>query len=347
MYAGQAKVSQAEGAVFQVQSLGSTVEPGAGAAPGAGVMGEDFQAQSKVYGAQSAASSVGSLFRGLGLNKLKPKKPAQAEQLAAAAAPAAPVAAAAPGAASPPVGESPAPGAAPAPPAPPGYQTWMWPSAEVERKSPWKKVLILVFLIALLAGAAAVIWYTLIRDDSESKPAATKSQPTTTAKKPAVTPNPKPKPAGGVRAFVLDLEPLLKASAANRVKIVAAVRGVSNGCSLAPEQGAAQAEAVEKSRSALLKRVNAVNAPNAQTAAVLASFKQALTASIDANQHYAKWMQSLKGASPCPGSPTSNDDFNAAEAASTKATAAKLALTKQYNPLATKYGRQTFSPDKI
>jgi hypothetical protein len=346
MYGAQAKASQAEGAVFQVQSLGSAVEPGAGAAPGAGVMGEVFQAQSKVYGAQSAASAAGGLFRGLGLDKLKPKKPPQAEQLAAAAAvPAAGVPAGAPQAAPPPVGESPAPGAAPAPPAPPGYETWMWPAAEQERKSPWRKILVFLALIVLLAAAGGVIWYTLIRDDSKSEtPAAAKTPAAKKKPKPVVAPV---KTAGGVKAFVLDLEPLLKASAANRVKIVAAVRGVSNGCSLAPAQGAAQAQAVEKNRAGLLKRLNALKPPNAQTAAIVASFRQALTASIDANRHYAKWMQSLNGASPCPGSPTSNDDFNAAEVASTKATAAKQALAKEYNPLAAKYGRQTFSADKI
>jgi hypothetical protein len=320
-------------------------------------MAEVMQVQNKVVGVQSAARSAGSIGRSLGLGKLKGLKKPKLPQALAAAAPAAaevkgaggPQAAAPTEAPAPGVAVSPAPGAPPAPPAPPGYKTWVWPSAEQERKSPWRKILIVLLVLLLLAAVAAVIWYTLIRDDG-SKSAA-KPKPATSAAVATTKTTTKPKQSssagGGVKAFVLDLEPLLKASAANRVKIVAAVRGVSNGCSLSPAQGASQAQAVGRSRSALLKRLNGLKAPNAQTAQVQASFRRALTASISANEHYAAWMSAIKGASPCPGSPTSNADFNAAESASKQATVAKQALTRQYNPLATQFGRTTFSPDKL
>lgn len=229
---------------------------------------------------------------------------------------------------------------------PEGYNTWAWPALEQEQKGKsWGKIVAIVLILLLLAaGAAAAVWYFVLRED-EKKPAKR-----AVATKPEKNPTKTTKKAGGappLKAFVFDLDPLVKRSAADRVKIVAAVGGVQNGCATAPDEGAAQADAVRQDRSILLKEAGKLKPPNAQASSALAGFKAALTNSIAANKHYIAWMKSLKAGSGCPGSFGDNADFKAAEAASVKATAAKQSFVKAYNPLARKFGKQTWSPDKI
>jgi hypothetical protein len=203
-------------------------------------------------------------------------------------------------------------------------------------------VLTLVVLL-LLAAVAFAGWYFFIRDDSSAKPAAkAKAKPTPTASTKSTS-----GATATERAFVVGIDKLVRESAADRSKIVAAVSATQNGCSMPLDKAAAQVNSVATSRTALLRQARSLPAPTPQAVQLKRLFVASLTNSIAANKAFAAWMTGLKGASPCPGSTAGNTHFAAAQSASARATAAKTAFVQAYNPVARRYGRRTWTEAQI
>jgi len=228
-------------------------------------------------------------------------------------------------------------------PAPVQYETWAWPSIEQQQpKSKAPKIIFVVVILLLLAGGAFAAYKLLHKDKKEATPAKT----TTTA------PVAKKQAAGGSTAkaeakFTASVESILAQSVVQRGKLVTALAATQNNCSIPIDKAKADVSAVADGRQALLAKAKGLPAPTAQTKKVKALLARSLSASLAANRHYVAWVGGLAGASPCPGDTSGNKEFQAADAASVQASAAKKDFTKAFNPLASRLGQKTWSADAI
>jgi hypothetical protein len=231
----------------------------------------------------------------------------------------------------------------PAPPPPLSYETWKWPSIEAQKpKSKVPMIALIVIVLLVLAGAAFGA-YKLLHKDKKATPARKTTTAAAVAKKP-----PPPAPAkGGEKAFATSIESILAQSVAQRGKLVQVLAATENGCSVPVAKAKEQVAAVASGRESLLAKTKALPAPTPQAKAIKGLLAKALASSLAANRHYTAWVGGLAGASPCPGSTASNTEFKAAGAASVQASAAKQAFTKAFNPLASRLGQKTWSPDAI
>jgi hypothetical protein len=231
----------------------------------------------------------------------------------------------------------------PAPPPPLSYETWKWPSIEAQKpKSKVPMIALIVIVLLVLAGAAFGA-YKLLHKDKKATPARKTTTAAAVAKKP-----PPPTPAkGGEKAFATSIESILAQSVAQRGKLVQVLAATENGCSIPVAKAKDQVAAVASGRESLLAKTKALPAPTPQAKTIKGLLAKALANSLAANRHYTAWVGGLAGASPCPGSTASNTEFKAAGAASVQASAAKQAFTKAFNPLASRLGQKTWSPDAI
>lgn len=79
-------------------------------------------------------------------------------------------------------------------------------------------------------------------------------------------------------------------------------------------------------------------------AQLISTLASAMRNSVDADQHYQKWMADFAAAgSPCGSDPSRNPNFTAGQEASVQATADKNAFLRLWNPLAPRYGQRTYS----
>jgi hypothetical protein len=155
-------------------------------------------------------------------------------------------------------------------------------------------------------------------------------------------------------AFLRTVDGILTQSASGRQQVSSVVTGVTNGCSVSPQTASATIRQVIVNRQSVLGQANALSAPDAATAAVKADLVQALNASIEANRGYQRWLDNLYAtyynAEPvgCPdGQAPTDENYDAATAASGRATAAKQSFVNAYNPLAGPAGLRTWQESEF
>lgn len=155
-------------------------------------------------------------------------------------------------------------------------------------------------------------------------------------------------------AFLHTVDGILTQSASGRQQVSSVVTGVVNGCSVAPQTASVTIRQVIVNRQSVLGQANALSAPDSATAAVKADLVRALSASIDANRGYQQWLDNLYStyynAEPvgCPdGQAPTDANYDAATAASGRATAAKQSFVSAYNPLATSAGLRTWQESEF
>jgi hypothetical protein len=183
-------------------------------------------------------------------------------------------------------------------------------------------------------------------------PSTTTPRPTTTTIDPVAVAQ--LQAAALEREGMLKLENILTQSASGRAQIVQLVAGVQN-CTIDPDTAAKQVDAVVFNRQTVLTQVVALNSNNDTTVASLSTqLQRALQASIDADRHYSDWMKYLYATYyytypvGCPfGRPPTNGDFDAGQASSGDASAAKAVFVAAYNPVATGLGLRTWSATEI
>lgn len=158
-----------------------------------------------------------------------------------------------------------------------------------------------------------------------------------------------------LREVTTKLEGILDQSSSGRGRVGALVDGVRNGCQFTPEAAEREINGVIANRQSVLNQVAALDAKgNADAITLVQQLQSALQASIDADVGYRDWMTYLYTTyyytEPigCPGgSPPTNSSFDAGQAASGRATAAKQAFVSTFNPIASRYGLATWDASQI
>jgi len=199
-------------------------------------------------------------------------------------------------------------------------------------------------LVAALAGGGDG------GDGGDAKNAASKDKKkpaaTTTTIDPAVI-----KAEQDYRAFVERIENVLTQSAGGRGQVGSLVSGVENGCSIDPYDASQQIRTVIDSRTSLLNQLSGIQAPpNPEAQTFYSLLQQALQSSIDADIQYKGWFDFLYTdyyytfPVGCPsGTPPKNEAFDAARAADARSTTLKQQFVDAFNPVATRFGLQTWA----
>jgi hypothetical protein len=277
----------------------------------------------------------------------------------------------APGSPTPPPGYGP-PGAGPTGAAPPGYgppgyppgyaPTAHQPSApRPSRRGP----LLLAGVVGVLVVVVAVLIAVLALGGSKKTPVALNptGTPGTSTGAPSVSPSSSATSsgtggdtgaAGAQVAFLRTVDGILTQSASGRQQVSSVVTGVQNGCSVTPEDASATIRQVLVNRQSVLGQANALTAPDAATATVKADLIRSLNASIEASRGYQRWLDNLYATyyndDPvgCPdGQAPTDANFDAASAASGRATAAKQTFVAAYDPLASSAGLRTWQESEF
>lgn len=148
-----------------------------------------------------------------------------------------------------------------------------------------------------------------------------------------------------MRSYLQRIENLMQQSGQGRDEIVEAVAATDNGCTMDPSVAAEQVNRVARNRQSLLDQLNVMSVPASPVARTIHDeLQMGLQASIQADFHYASWMQTVANyyympPQGCPsGQPPHDTNYNRATSDSASATKHKQRLVAAYNRVARKYG---------
>jgi hypothetical protein len=149
--------------------------------------------------------------------------------------------------------------------------------------------------------------------------------------------------SAGVTAIAGDLSQ----SATVRPTVQNAINGVAT-CSVDPGAGESTLQQSIDARQSILTSLAGVQVSGiAQGPTMVSDLQQALTDSVQADHDYQKWMEDEANSGQCNTDPTGDSNFQAGQAASAQATAAKTAFLAIWNPLAPSYGEPTYTATQI
>lgn len=149
--------------------------------------------------------------------------------------------------------------------------------------------------------------------------------------------------SGAITAIAGDLSQ----SAAVRPTVQNAINGVVN-CSVDPGTGESTLQQSIDARQSILSSLGGVDVSGIpQGQSMVSDLQQALTVSVQADRDYQKWMEDVASSGQCNSDPTGDSNFQAGQAASAQATAAKTAFLAIWNPLAPTYGEPTYTATQI
>jgi DNA-binding SARP family transcriptional activator len=151
-----------------------------------------------------------------------------------------------------------------------------------------------------------------------------------------------PAPPPPLRPFVVKLEGFLVQSAEGRTLVGRIVQEASR-CELPAGRALTRLVSVEHNRQSLLEQVAALSVPDSPEAVeVSRRFQRAIQASIAADWRYREWLEGIGG--PCTPAAAAQA-LRTTGPGDTRATAAKQAFLDDFNPLARRFGRRTWSAD--
>ena len=143
-----------------------------------------------------------------------------------------------------------------------------------------------------------------------------------------------------LRTFVDRVENVLEQSANGRSEIASALSGGFT-CSISHREAWRRVASVADNRESILVQIGTLAAPTSQADDVLTLFQRALQESIEADRHYRDGFLALPPNAPCPLARTG--DFALADTSDVRATRAKTQFLSSFNPLASRFGRRTWS----
>ena len=232
------------------------------------------------------------------------------------------------------------------------------------RRSPAVVAIAVVAVIAVIGGLVAALVLTRDQTDSTAggSTTTTTSATTTASTTSSVSTTAAPDPAVVEaqrqatlqKEALLRLENILVQSSDGRGRVGELVTGVEN-CAIAPDAALREINAVIDNREGVLRQIAALQlSGDAEVGSAVAQLQAAIQASVDADRHYADWMQVLYEDSFAPESACSvngyaftNSDYTDGGADSSRATAAKQQFVSQYNALAQRHGLRTWTEQEI
>jgi DNA-binding winged helix-turn-helix (wHTH) protein len=145
-----------------------------------------------------------------------------------------------------------------------------------------------------------------------------------------------------MRTFVDRVENVLQQASEGRREITAALAAGLN-CSISPHEAGQRIASVADNRQSILGGLGIFATPTQPADDAVTFLQQALQQSIEADRHYRDAFFELAqsgGGCPLP----QNANFKLAASSSARATSAKRHFVAVFNPLASRFGRQTWAP---
>jgi DNA-binding winged helix-turn-helix (wHTH) protein len=144
------------------------------------------------------------------------------------------------------------------------------------------------------------------------------------------------------RTFVDRVENVLEQAQEGRREIAAALAAGFN-CSISPHEAGQRIASVADNRQSILGQLGIFATPTQPTDKAVTYLQQALQQSIEADRHYRDaFFEAAQSGAGCP--PPQNASFKLAAGSSARATSAKRRFVAVFNPLASRFGRQTWAP---
>lgn len=151
-------------------------------------------------------------------------------------------------------------------------------------------------------------------------------------------------PPDQARRTVDSMSAIVAASAADRSRVIAAIDEVQS-CTLSASQGQAVVESVVNDRRASVSQLERLSSarPDAVSTALVNDLVATLDASISDDLSYMSWMADIAGGhAACGANPMSDPNFAAAKDQSDRTNSYKQIFVQGWNPVASRYGKQTY-----
>jgi DNA-binding winged helix-turn-helix (wHTH) protein len=144
------------------------------------------------------------------------------------------------------------------------------------------------------------------------------------------------------RTFVDRVENVLEQAQEGRREIAAALAAGFN-CSISPHEAGQRIASVADNRQSILGQLGIFATPTQPADKAVTYLQQSLQQSIEADRHYRDaFFEVAQSGAGCP--PPQNASFKLAASSNARATSAKKRFAAVFNPLASRFGRQTWAP---
>jgi DNA-binding winged helix-turn-helix (wHTH) protein len=145
-----------------------------------------------------------------------------------------------------------------------------------------------------------------------------------------------------LRTFVDRVENVLQQAQGGRREIGAALAAAYN-CSISPHEAGQRIASVADNRQSILGQLGIFATPTQPADDAVTFLQRALQQSIEADRHYRDgFFEDAQSGAVCP--PRPNASFRLAARSDARATAAKRQFVAAFNPLASRFGRRTWTP---
>jgi DNA-binding winged helix-turn-helix (wHTH) protein len=145
-----------------------------------------------------------------------------------------------------------------------------------------------------------------------------------------------------LRTFVDRVENVLEQAQNGRREIGAALTAGIN-CSISPHEAGQRIASVADNRQSILGQLGIFVTPTQPADDAVTFLQRALQQSIEADRHYRDaFFEDAQSGSGCP--PRQNASFRLAARSNARATEAKRQFVSVFNPLASRFGRRTWTP---
>jgi DNA-binding winged helix-turn-helix (wHTH) protein len=145
-----------------------------------------------------------------------------------------------------------------------------------------------------------------------------------------------------LRTFVDRVENVLQQAQSGRREIGAALTAGFN-CSISPHEAGQRIASVADNRQSILGQLGIFATPTQPADDAVTFLQRALQQSIEADRHYRDaFFEDAQAGAHCP--PRQNASFRLAARSNSRATAAKRQFVAAFNPLASRFGRPTWTP---